>query len=174
MFLLAHLGFSLAAYEALRRRVAWLHGVPWWAVAFGAILPDLIDKPLGLFILEWGRGRLYGHTLVFVVALVVLASLLRAPRSTGLMRGIAFGASMHLVLDRMWEMPQTFLWPLLGASLRRADVPRSQMLPWFDTSVYFLATEAAGLLLLAWAAWRHAHVELTHDASPEGPVPTRR
>ena len=40
----------------------------------GALLPDIIDKPVGLFFLReaFGHGRLFSHTLLFptLVALV--------------------------------------------------------------------------------------------------------
>jgi len=38
-------------------------------VALGAILPDLIDKPIGRILLgeSVANGRLFGHTLLFVL-----------------------------------------------------------------------------------------------------------
>ena len=43
-------------------------------VAAGTNLPDLIDKPLGIYLLgrQLGSGRIYGHTLLFGLSLVDL------------------------------------------------------------------------------------------------------
>ena len=41
-------------------------------LAFGAVLPDLIDKPIGsiLFTDYYGTGRIYAHTLLFAAAVL--------------------------------------------------------------------------------------------------------
>lgn len=90
-----------------------------WAVpvaALGAILPDIIDKPLGHVLLRatLDSGRIYGHTLLFL-GIVTLAGLvyLRSRRSPILLV-VAVGMVSHLVLDSMWANPTTLLWPSLG------------------------------------------------------------
>ena len=54
------------------------HPIDYRLVAAGAILPDLIDKPLGIYLLrrQLGSGRIYGHTLLFGLVLVAGGSLL--------------------------------------------------------------------------------------------------
>jgi hypothetical protein len=86
----------------------------------GALLPDLIDKPL-FYVPFWLTGRrgvflsgthLYAHTGLFLLALVVVAWLTRAP----LARAIAIGVATHFVLDVVGLSMGlgTLLWPLLG------------------------------------------------------------
>ncbi len=41
----------------------------------GAILPDLIDKPIGqyIFVSTFSNGRIFGHTILFVLLLAMIA-----------------------------------------------------------------------------------------------------
>ncbi len=85
-------------------------------LALGALLPNLIDKPLGTIIAPGlGSDRLIGHTLLFgsVIMVVALLATRRGRRRRKLM-AVAIGALIHLVLDGMWASGQTFLWPFLG------------------------------------------------------------
>lgn len=82
----------------------------------GSMLPDIIDKPLGIYFLadELSNGRIYAHTLLF--ALLLLGSgfiVYLAGRNTGGLV-LAGGVFAHLVLDSIWLTPGTFLWPLYG------------------------------------------------------------
>jgi hypothetical protein len=86
----------------------------------GALLPDLIDKPL-FYVPFWLTGRrgvflsgthLFAHTGLFLLALVAVAWLTRAP----LARAIAIGVATHFVLDVVGLSMGlgTLLWPFLG------------------------------------------------------------
>ncbi len=106
MYTLGELGIGLG--------LAWLvsyrnpSAVDFRFVLVGAILPDLIDKPLGALLhLE---ARLWAHSLLF---LGILAALGLWP---GLrkMRWMAFGDAVHLLVDLIWEQPMVALWPVLG------------------------------------------------------------
>jgi membrane-bound metal-dependent hydrolase YbcI (DUF457 family) len=75
------------------------------------MLPDIIDKPLGQ--LAYGTpamGRIYAHTLLFLLFISALALYLRDARLASLSGGVL----THLVLDFMWASPVILLWPLLG------------------------------------------------------------
>lgn len=110
VFLLGHLGLTLLAARSLRPLLPAGEGVPVGFVLVGALLPDLVDKPLGHAILGWENGRLWGHALAF--AAVLLAGALYA----GSRRGLALGAAtlVHQGLDQVWVDPTSWLWPLLG------------------------------------------------------------
>ncbi len=87
-------------------------------VVLGAILPDLIDKPLGtiLFAQSFRSSRIYGHTLVFALVILTLVMLITA-RGTAARRswlGVAIGVLIHLIVDGVWLDPVTFWWPLFG------------------------------------------------------------
>ena len=123
----------------------------------GSLLPDIIDKPLGIFILgdSISNGRIYSHTLIFLIALCAIGSwrYLKSRKTWGL--ALAFGVAMHLILDGMWTSPGTLLWPLLGQSFSKDDLG-----DWIPAMVHGLATrpwvnipEAVGLAVVAWLAY---------------------
>ncbi len=121
-------------------------------LAFGAILPNLIDKPLGTLLWPdyFGADRLFGHSLLFPTAIMVVALLAtrRGRRRRGIM-AVAIGAMLHLLLDGMWTSTSTFLWPLFGAAFEagRPDY-------WGSLGAIFTPTamiqELAGLVYLVY------------------------
>lgn len=118
-------------------------------ILLGSILPDIIDKPLGFWLL--GDGRALAHSLLFSALLVVLGLLLYARRRSTALLCLSFGSIVHLLLDKMWLDSSTFLWPIYGWSFERGD-SSGWLESWLDTlttepSVY--APEIIGALLLA-------------------------
>lgn len=85
-------------------------------LALGAVLPDLIDTPIGLLAFgRFGAVRLWSHTLLaagVVMTLVVLSTRRGRPRKRWM--PLAIGMLMHLFLDAMWQDPETLWWPFLG------------------------------------------------------------
>jgi len=88
------------------------------AAVIGAILPDLVDKPLGLILTGTvGYGRIYGHTLLFFLIVLVAGVLLRhllSRRASVIVLAVALGILSHQLLDAMWLEPASWCWPLLG------------------------------------------------------------
>jgi len=84
----------------------------------GSLLPDIIDKPLGHILLRntLDNGRIYCHTLLFAIIISLAAFYLWKYKHKTWLLPIAFGVFMHLVLDQMWLMRETLLWPLYGWS----------------------------------------------------------
>jgi membrane-bound metal-dependent hydrolase YbcI (DUF457 family) len=84
--------------------------------AVGAVLPDLIDKPVG-FIIFGGvidNGRIWCHSLL-VAAIVLLAGLLVwKVKKTPVLVAAAIGILSHQLLDLMWRQPSTWYYPLAG------------------------------------------------------------
>lgn len=116
MLLFAHLGLTLLSGRFMR-----------WAdmafLALGSMLPDLIDKPLGL--LAFGTpaaGRTISHTLLFLLVLAAVAVYLKDVRVASVFAGVL----AHLTLDFMWQSPVILLWPLLG------NFPQARELGVFD------------------------------------------
>jgi hypothetical protein len=176
VYLLAHVGLTVLAWEALRRLFPARRAMaaPLLAVAVGALLPDLLDKPLGHLVLRWDAGRLFAHTLLFTLALglAAWAACRRSPRAGALLGALAFGSGAHLLLDRMWQEPGVLLWPLLGAMPHgHWDASRYATLPF--TSPWVLVMEGVGLVLLV-AAWWLAQGALPGKAMAREPAPTRR
>lgn len=158
MFLLCH----LAAGIVLGLFLAWLfrdlRAVP--VCAFGALVPDLIDKPLGHIILAdtLQYGRIYTHGLL-VLSLVTLVALLiywRYRNSLGI--ALAAGIGSHQVLDAMWREPANWLYPFLGPFSTGGDPTTIQDLIMAELSepsewIFLLFIIIFGLLFLN-KSWR--------------------
>ncbi len=82
----------------------------------GALLPDLIDTPVGfLFYNSLGSVRLITHSLLVATVVmvgVVLSTRRGRPRKAWM--PLAIGLLLHLVLDAVWLDPETLWWPLFG------------------------------------------------------------
>lgn len=85
-------------------------------LALGAILPDLIDTPLGA--LGWSSFqtvRLWSHGIVVAsLTMVVVLIFTRRGQTRKRWMLLAVGIMMHLLLDAMWNEPATLWWPFLG------------------------------------------------------------
>jgi LexA-binding, inner membrane-associated putative hydrolase len=85
-------------------------------VALGAWLPDIIDKPLGWWILEDPAfEHSIAHSLLFVWILT-LPGLILARRGDRRLLSLAFGDAMHVLSDPVMRAPEVFFWPLYGWS----------------------------------------------------------
>jgi len=84
--------------------------------AIGAILPDLIDKPLGLLLFAGsiGNGRIYGHTLLFFFVMLVTGLLVWRYLKSTVILALSAGILSHEILDLMWMKMETWLWPFMG------------------------------------------------------------
>jgi hypothetical protein len=150
-------------------------------VMLGALLPDVIDAPLG--------GARVAHTLAgSVVALViVMAVTVGRRRLRRRLLALPIGMLMHLVLDGVWTTTRVFWWPFRGWSLAHAGGLPSLAHPVALT----IGEEIAGAVALGWCWVRFGlgdrpnrdhflHTgRLPRDAGPPGgtaglPSPRRR
>ena len=75
MLLFGHLGITLAATQTFavlwQGKKRFSESIDYRLVLLGSMLPDIIDKPLGGFIFKdaLGSGRIYAHTLIFLLLL---------------------------------------------------------------------------------------------------------
>ncbi|HXT95831.1 MAG TPA: zinc dependent phospholipase C family protein [Polyangia bacterium] len=158
MFALGHLGLGKRIAARPYRRFS-----PGARRAFflGALLPDLVDKPLFYFPF-WLTGRrgqllsgthLFAHTGLFLLLLIVAARLTRAPR----VRAVAIGVATHFVLDLVGLSMglRMLLWPLFGWHF--PAYPFSGLGQHLSTilSPITLAGELLGGAILLWD-WRRA------------------
>ncbi|MFA4848757.1 MAG: metal-dependent hydrolase [Methanoregula sp.] len=90
----------------------------------GSILPDLIDKPLGLTIFPQAldNARTFSHTLLFVGIITAIALIVWRSRRTLLILGLAGAVLLHQILDEMWHEPVTWFFPLGGIFQTRPEV----------------------------------------------------
>lgn len=123
----------------------------------GAILPDLIDTPVGL--VAWERFqtvRLASHSLT-LAALLMVAVMLTTRRGRPRKRWmpVAIGVLMHLFLDAMWASPETLWWPLLGWEFTRTGLATvGDYMAWLFRDPRTWAGEIVGLVYLAVLAGR--------------------
>jgi inner membrane protein len=113
-----HMGVAAAiVYVTLGRR-----RIDYRFVLVGAVLPDIVDGLLGLFLFEGPAGRWIAHSIlaVVVVTVAIIVSL-RGERRLAVF-GLGVGWLLHLVADGMWAAPRTFLWPAFGSEF--ATEPR--------------------------------------------------
>lgn len=89
----------------------------------GSLLPDIIDKPIGLIIFREAisYGRIYAHTLLFLSLIIIGGILLYRLKRQKWLLTLAFASAGHLVLDLMWKTPTVLFWPFLGTSFPRED-----------------------------------------------------
>jgi membrane-bound metal-dependent hydrolase YbcI (DUF457 family) len=120
-------------------------------LALGAILPDLIDTPIGVF--GWaslGAVRLASHTILFgsLVMAAVLIFTRRGPVRKRWML-LATGVLLHLLLDAMWNLPETLWWPFLGTEFSATGFPTfGAYVQDLLTNPVMWAGEALGLVYL--------------------------
>jgi len=149
MLLFAHLGLTLAAGRFFAKAdLAFL--------ALGSLLPDLIDKPLGWLVYGTpSMGRIYAHTLLFLMLLMVLAVVSWDIRLASLSGGVL----AHLILDSMWNSPTTLFWPLRGPfpvvaeQLNTNDYIRQLLMGLHDP--WISVPELLGLAYLLYFAVQH-------------------
>lgn len=93
-------------------------------ILLGSLLPDLIDKPLGIWLLRdtFNNGRIFTHTLLFSVLLLAVAIYFYTSRRNLSLLYLSFGSIIHLGLDGMWLNSRTFLWPLYGWNFEKVDL----------------------------------------------------
>lgn len=119
----------------------------------GAVLPDLIDTPLGwIWFGSTMTTRLVMHSLL-VASLVMVAVLLRTRRGRPRKRWmpLAIGMLVHLALDAMWASPETLWWPFLGLDFTpsgAADLAGYVREVLTDARVWLLEIAGAAYLLV--------------------------
>lgn len=129
MLIFGHIGITLGIFYLLNRLSSknnFMAYFPW--IAFGALLPDFIDKPLGRIILFdiIGSGRIFAHTLLFGFLLVLVGYYLYNRDKPEFL--VISGASFcHLLEDEMWNYPGAFFWPLFGWEFPKDTISGSFM-----------------------------------------------
>ena len=171
MLIAGHIGITLALAKYAPRAIANIQGQfgprrgtrtfkPSWTerlddrvILAGSMLPDLIDKPLALFIAPTLVGhslRSYGHTLVFAVMLLAVAVVLALLAKRQWPVVLALASSGHLILDTMWYSHRILLWPFTSSTFSPRFIhewgPRPDYL--------YLGAEILGLVVICWIGLR--------------------
>jgi len=126
-------------------------------ILIGSLLPDIIDKSLGLVLLRdtLSNGRIFSHTLLFPVVLLLTGLYLYRRSAKGWFLALALGSATHLVLDAMWQTPRALFWPAYGLAFERYDltglVERFFEKLLSNPAVYI--SEIIGVIVLGWFGW---------------------
>jgi len=127
----------------------------------GSLLPDIIDKPIGIYLFRetFSSGRIFSHTLLFLVLVTVVGLLIRrySGKTWGL--GLSIGILLHLVLDQMWREPKTLFWPIFGIAFERIETTY-----WLGNILHALlkepevyVPEIIGFVVFVWFTWELLH-----------------
>lgn len=146
-----HPGGSASFFRSLANRIDIRY------LFVGSMLPDIIDKPIGLYIFRetFSNGRIFSHTLWFLFLVTAAGLILR--RNSGKTWGLALsiGTLLHLILDQMWQTPETLFWPVFGIAFERTETTC-----WIGNIFYALVEEPGvyvpeiiGFIVFAWFAW---------------------
>lgn len=115
-------------------------GLDFRLIAAGALLPEIVDLPLG--------AQAYAHTLLAAIVVLLVTMLATTGRGRRLRRrralGLAIGWFSALVLSAAWTHKEVFWWPAFGTE--RPDA--ALFAPWGVVVVEELLGAAA-----AWWTW---------------------
>jgi len=118
LLILAHVGYTTGAVR-ISQKFALRRPLDYRLVVLMAILPDVIDRGLHVFVIPGAEGgRLFAHTLLF--NLVVLAVLVAIRRDLWIYGVLPL---VHLLLDLQGLSADQLFWPFLGADLSNVGIP---------------------------------------------------
>lgn len=128
------------------------------SLLIGSLLPDIIDKPVGLGICKdrFSNGRIFSHTLLFPTILANIGRLIHRHYAKTWGFSLALGAFAHLILDRMWREPTTLFWPLFGLRFKKVDISNwlFNILRGLFTDPAMYRPEIIGAMMLLWLKGR--------------------
>ncbi len=110
-------------------------------MALGALLPDLIDKPLTWFLFPntFNDDHIFGHALLLPLSLLLLG-LFFAHRGDARPFLVGAGALAHLLVDPVVLYPQTLFWPLLGLEFPDAKGVLGMFQIWGDVAIALIVS----------------------------------
>jgi hypothetical protein len=147
MFVLGHVGFAIGILLLIvYQKPEWRPKFDLRWLAIGAMLPDIIDKTIGLLILREyiDNGRIYAHTLAFSICITAIAAYIKSRPTIS----VAFGSWMHIAFDKMWEVPVTAFWPRYGWGFPKTDFYLGRWFEMLLTDPYIQITEIVGASIL--------------------------
>jgi inner membrane protein len=169
MLLFGHMGITLGAAALAARSVGNRKADPvektsWFTplsryldirlLLIGSMLPDIIDKPVGQFFFRetFYNGRIFAHTLLFLVLITAAGYYLSKCRHQLWMLTLAAGTFTHLALDEMWQVPGTFFWPLMGFHFPQYDLTgwAINIFRALLSNPYIYVSESVGLVIIIW------------------------
>jgi len=153
MVFFGHIGITVGIVQAVN--VRFKRHIDLRAAGLLALGPDLFDKPLGLLYpnVFGNHTRLYGHSALFALVLLVLFYARRRRFTEILPLWLCYAG--HLILDRTWIFSKHYLyWPFIGRPPMRP--PQIVKRFWEGAqTVYNLTGEALGLSILIYLVFHY-------------------
>ncbi|MEN6611089.1 MAG: metal-dependent hydrolase [Methanoregulaceae archaeon] len=156
MFIFAHLFVGCTIAFLLSR---WFRDKRLLIVAaIAAILPDILDKPVGHILLagSLNNGRIFFHGLLGIATILIIVILIWRIRILWIIPAVIAGLLSHQLLDAMWEEPVTWYFPLFGPfqPALNPDYFMSRLLAEITNPSEWLLFFSCILLVSSWfAAW---------------------
>ncbi|MCJ7689134.1 MAG: metal-dependent hydrolase [Clostridiaceae bacterium] len=131
--------------------------VEYRVVLVGAILPDIIDKPIGAYLFRstFHNSRIFAHTLTFSAILIFIGLYRLYKHRKNNILGLGLCASIHIILDSMWLYPGILFWPYYGLKF-----PQRAEGNWLNSDIIRLITdpsyylpEIIGFAIIAYYFW---------------------
>ena len=105
----SHIFVAWGLQKFLENRFASFKGADYRLIALASILPDLVDKPLAVFVFpEMKAGLLFAHAPIFHLPWFLLTRWRQA------LWPYALAFTGHIIADRIWFFRETFWFPLHG------------------------------------------------------------
>ena len=157
MLFFGHIGIPLATARISHKKIyksataKFIESLDYRILIIGALLPDLIDKPLSLYLGKAiGTTQSFGHTLIFAVILLFAGLFLYQKCGKRLFLTLAIGILFHQVLDLVTMNYKNFFWPLYGFKFiqsKQFETSLTQKLINHISSPYYLIGEIVGLII---------------------------
>ena len=122
MYPVTHLTIGVGTVKAGERffPASWLP-LDYRFAAAGALLPDLIDKPLAWFLVpSLPDDHLWAHSVWLPAILIGVGLLMGGRAGDARLFLLGLGALTHLIFDPVGADPDKLFWPLFGTSISYA------------------------------------------------------
>ena len=148
MFPIFHVFVPLLLWELIGPKLSKLPVTRFWLI-IGAMLPDLVDKPLSMLFPTVFSGRGFAHA-PFV--LVIFLGILYFPmKRKNIAVSLGIGMILHILLDLPGNIP--WFWPFVAYPIFPADIDS-----YFYTLLHnplIITTELIGLVGGTMILWKH-------------------
>jgi membrane-bound metal-dependent hydrolase YbcI (DUF457 family) len=155
MLFFGHIGIPIVAARLSQRRknpsgfALFFQSLDYRAFILGALLPDLIDKPLSIiFSNVIGTTQSLGHSMLFLILLLLIGFIVYTKFNKPFLLSLAIGVLSHRALDIVTMTYKNFLWPLYGFEFIRIEHLKTNLVQNLInhlTSPYYLFGEIIGL-----------------------------